>query len=201
MPPKAGTASRRQNLAGFHAAQRDQPTQHPTPDLDDRTIELAAQLSEAQATIDTLQASKLALSNQVSLLEAEFLKAVEALKVEQSCSAKLYESFRVEHCARQCGTARKDFLESKIKILHATNAQHLTKQKQLIHDTTSSSETVAQLEKKYSNLQNQLFHTMDRSQIELAKAKGKLALAQKNLKQSRSQAAYFSKRCENATTL
>jgi len=60
---------------------------------------------------------------------------------------------------------------------------------------------VAQLEKKYSNLQNQLFHMMDRSQIELAKAKGKLALAQKNLKQSQSQAAYFSKHCENATTL
>ena len=42
---------------------------------------------------------------------------------------------------------------------------------------------------------------MDQSQIELAKAKGKLALAQKNLKQSQSQAAYFSKCCENATTL
>ncbi|KAF8218596.1 hypothetical protein L208DRAFT_1349723, partial [Tricholoma matsutake] len=43
--------------------------------------------------------------------------------------------------------------------------------------------------------------TMDRSQIELAKAKGKLALAQRNLKQSHSQAAYFQKCCESATTL
>jgi hypothetical protein len=65
----------------------------------------------------------------------------------------------------------------------------------------SYGETLAQLEKKYSNLQDQLFCTMDRSQIELAKAKGKLTLAQKNLKQSYSQAAYFRKRCESATTL
>ena len=65
----------------------------------------------------------------------------------------------------------------------------------------SYGETLAQLEKKYSNLQDQLFCTMDRSQIELAKAKGKLALAQKNLKQSSSQAAYFHKHCESATTL
>jgi len=41
MPPKAGIASQRQNIAGFHAAQRDLPT-HLTPDLDDRTIKLAA---------------------------------------------------------------------------------------------------------------------------------------------------------------
>ena len=62
-----------------------------------------------------------------------------------------------------------------------TNAQHLAEQKQLICDTTTSyGETLAQLEKKYSNLQDQLFCTMYRSQIELAKAKGKLALAQKN---------------------
>jgi hypothetical protein len=47
------------------------------------------------------------------------------------------------------------------------------------------------MEKKYSNLQNQLFHTIDQSQIELAKAKEKLALAQKHLKQLCSQAAYF----------
>jgi hypothetical protein len=62
-------------------------------------------------------------------------------------------------------------------------------------------ETLAQLEKKYSNLQGQLFCTMDRSQIELAKAKEKLTLAQKNLKQSCSQTAYFQKCCKSATTL
>ena len=90
MPPKAAIASRRQNIAGFHAVQRDLSTQHLTPDVDDRTVKLAAQLSEAQATIDTLQASKLALSNQVSLLEAKLFKALEALKVEQSRSAELY---------------------------------------------------------------------------------------------------------------
>jgi hypothetical protein len=50
---------------------------------------------------------------------------------------------------------------------------------------------MAQMKKKYFNLQNQLFHTMDQSQTELAKAKGKLALAQKHLKQLHSQAAYF----------
>jgi len=72
-----------------------------------------------------------------------------------------------------------------------TNAQHLAEQKQLIHDTTSYGEILAQLEKKHSNIQNQLYDTMDWSQIELAKAKGKLALAQKNLKQSCSQAVYF----------
>ena len=63
----------------------------------------------------------------------------------------------------------------------------------------SYGETLAQLEKKYSNLQDQLFCTMDRSQIELAKAKGKIALAQKNFKQSHSQAAYFCKHCESTT--
>jgi len=135
------------------------------------------------------QASKLALSNQVALLEAELSKALEALKIEQSQSAELYQCFCVENHACQHGAAHKDFLESKIEILQATNAQHLTEQKQLIHDTTSYGETLAQLEKKYSNLQDQLFCTMDTSQIELAKAKGKLALAQKNLKQSHSQAA------------
>jgi hypothetical protein len=201
MPPKAAIASRRQNIAGFHAVQRDLSTQHLTPDVDDRTVKLAAQLSEAQATIDTLQASKLALSNQVSLLETKLFKASEALKVEQSQSAELYRCFRVERRARQRGAARKDFLESKIEILQATNAQHLAEQKQLIHGTMSYGETLAQLEKKYSNLQDQLFCTMDRSQIELAKAKRKLTLVQKNLKQSRSQAAYFRKRCESATTL
>jgi len=72
-----------------------------------------------------------------------------------------------------------------------TNTQHLAEQKQLIHNTTSYDETLAQLEKKNSNLQNQLYDTMDWSQIELAKAKEKLALAQKHLKQSHSQAAYF----------
>jgi len=58
-----------------------------------------------------------------------------------------------------------------------TNAQHLAEQKWLIHNTTSYGKTLAQIEKKYSNLQNQLFHMMDQSQIELAKAKEKLALA------------------------
>jgi hypothetical protein len=81
-----------------------------------------------------LQASKQALSNQVSLLESELFKALEALKVEQSRSAELYRCFRVEHCACQHGAARKDFLESKIEILQATNAQHLAEQKQLIRD-------------------------------------------------------------------
>jgi hypothetical protein len=201
MPPKAAIAFRRQNIAGFHTIQRDLSTQHLTPDVDDRTVKLAAQLSEAQATIDTLQASKLALSNQGSLLETKLFKASEALKVEQSRSAELYRCFRVEHHACQHGAARKDFLESKIEILQATNAQHLAEQKQLIHGTMSYGKTLAQLEKKYSNLQDQLFCTMDRSQIELAKAKGKLTMAQKNLKQSHSQAAYFRKRCESATTL
>ena len=83
MPPKAGIASRRQNIAGFHVARRDLSTQHLTPDVDDETVKLAAQLSEAQATIDTLQASKLAL-------EAKLFEASEALKVEQSQSAELY---------------------------------------------------------------------------------------------------------------
>jgi hypothetical protein len=63
MPPKAAIASQRQNIAEFHAVQRDLSTQHLTPDVDNRTVKLAAQLSEAQANIDTLQASKLALSN------------------------------------------------------------------------------------------------------------------------------------------
>jgi len=84
-----------------------------------------------------LQASKLALSNQVSLLEAELFKALEALKVEQSQSAELYQCFHVECHAHQCGAACKDFLESKIEILQVTNAQHLAEQKQLICDTTS----------------------------------------------------------------
>jgi hypothetical protein len=137
----------------------------------------------------------------VSLLETKLFKASEALKVEQSRSAELYQYFHVERRAHQHGAAHKDFLESKIEILQATNAQHLTEQKQLIHGTMSYGETLAQLEKKYSNLQDQLFCTMDRSQIELAKAKEKLTLAQKNLKQSRSQAAYFRKCCESATTL
>jgi hypothetical protein len=126
---------------------------------------------------------------------------LEALKVEKSQSAELYRCFCVERCARQRGAACKDFLESKMEILQMTNAQHLAEQKQLICNTTSYGETLAQVEKKYSNLQNQLFHTMDRSHIELAKAKGKFALAQKHLKQSCSQAAYFQKHCENATTL
>jgi hypothetical protein len=39
-------------------------------------MELAAQLAEAHATIDTLQTSKLALFNQVSLLEAELVTSV-----------------------------------------------------------------------------------------------------------------------------
>jgi len=117
-------------------------------------------------------------------LEAKLSKDLEALKVEQSHSTKLYQCFCVEHYACQYGAACKDFLERKIEILHATNAQHLAEQKQLIHDTTSYGEILAKLEKKYSNLQDQLFHNMDWSQIELAKAKGKLALAQKNLKQS-----------------
>jgi hypothetical protein len=167
------------------------PTQHLTSDLDDKYMELAAQLAEAHATIDTLQTSKLALSNQVSLLEAELSKALEALKVEKSQSAELYRCFCVERCAHQHDAARKDFLESKMEILQMTNAQHLAEQKWLICNTTSYDKTLAQMEKKYSNLQNQLFHTMDQSQIELAKAKGKLALAQKHLKQSHSQAAYF----------
>jgi len=124
-----------------------------------------------------LQASKLALSNQVFLLEAKLSKVLEALKVEQSHSAKLYQCFHVEHHAHQCGAAHRDFLESKIEILHATNAQHLAEQKQLIHATTSYGETLAKLEKKYSNLQDQLFHIMDWSQIELAKAKWKACSA------------------------
>jgi hypothetical protein len=201
MPPKASIASQRKNIAGFNAAQMNVPTQHLTSDLDDKYMELAAQLAEAHATIDTLQTSKLALSNQVSLLEAELSKALEALKVEKSQSAELYRCFCVERRACQHGAACKDFLESKMEILQMTNAQHLAEQKRLICNTTSYGETLAQIEKKYSNLQNQLFHTMDRSQIELAKAKGKLALAQKHLKQSCSQAAYFRKHCENATTL
>jgi len=141
------------------------------------------------------------LCNQVSLFEAKLSKALEALKVEQSHSAKLYQCFDVEHCACQCGAACKEFLESKVEILYATNAQHLAEQKQLICDTTSYGETLAKLDKKCSNLQDQLFHTMDWSRIELAKAKEKLALAQRNLKQSQPQAAYFQKCCENATTL
>jgi hypothetical protein len=137
----------------------------------------------------------------VSLLEIKLFKASEALKVEQSQSAELYRCFCVECHACQCGAACKDFLESKIEILQITNAQHLAEQKQLIHDTMSYDETLAQLEKKYSNLQNQLFCIINRSQIKLAKAKGKLTLAQKNLKQSYSQAAYFQKHCKSATTL
>ena len=90
MPLKAAIASWKKNIAGFNAAQMDLPTQHLTSNLGGGNTELAAQLSEAQATIDTLQASKLALSNQVSLLEAELFKALEALKVEQSQSAELY---------------------------------------------------------------------------------------------------------------
>ena len=84
----------------------------------------------------SLQASKLELCNQVSLLEAKLFKA-EALKVEQSQSAELYQCFCVECCAHQHGAACKDFLESKIEILQVTNAQHLAEQKQLICDTTS----------------------------------------------------------------
>jgi len=80
----------------------------------------------------------------VALLEAELSKALEALKVEQSQSAELYQCFHVECHAHQCGAARKDFLESKIEILQANNAQHLAEQKQLIHDTMSYGETLAQ---------------------------------------------------------
>jgi len=47
-------------------------------------------LKVKQSQSATLQASKLALSNQVSLLEAKLFKALEALKVEQSQSAELY---------------------------------------------------------------------------------------------------------------
>jgi len=166
-------------------------TQHLTSNLDNKYTELAAQLAEAHATIDTLQTSKLALFNQVSLLKAELFKALEALKVEKSQLAKLYQCFRIECCAHQHGAACKDFLESKIEILQATNAQHLAEQKWLICNNTSYGKILAQIEKKYFNLQNQLFHTMDWSWIELAKAKEKLALAQNNLKQSCSQAAYF----------
>jgi len=72
----------------LETAQEDWPIQHLTSDLDGENTKLAAQLSEAQATIDILQASKLALSNQVALLEAELSKALEALKVEQSRSAE-----------------------------------------------------------------------------------------------------------------
>ena len=135
MPPKAAIASWGKNIAGFNAAQLDLPTQHLTSDLNGGNTELAAQLLEAKATINTLQALKLALSNQVSLLEAELSKALEALKVEQSRSAELYQCFSVEHHACQHGAACKDFLESKIEILQATNAQHLAEQKQLICDT------------------------------------------------------------------
>jgi hypothetical protein len=51
----------------FNAAQMNIPTQHLTSDLDDKYMELAAQLAEAHATIDILQTSKLALFNQVSV--------------------------------------------------------------------------------------------------------------------------------------
>jgi len=97
----------------------------------------------------------------VSLLEAKLFKALEALKVEQSQSAELYQCFCIECHAHQCGAACKDFLASKIGILQVTNAQHLGEQKQLIHDTISYGETLAQLEKKHSNIQNQLYDTMD----------------------------------------
>ena len=90
MPLKATIAAQRKNIAEFNAARLDLPIQHLTSDLGGKNTKLAAQLSEAQATIDILQASKLALSNQVALLEAELSKALEALKVEQSQSAELY---------------------------------------------------------------------------------------------------------------
>jgi hypothetical protein len=57
------------------------PIQHLTSDLDDKYMELAAQLAKVHAIIDTLQTSILTPSNQVSLLEA--------LKVEKSQSDKL----------------------------------------------------------------------------------------------------------------
>jgi len=89
MPPKASIASQK-NIARFNAAWMDLPIQQLTPDPDNSNTFLAAQLSEAQATINTLQTSKLVLSNQVSILETELFKALEALKVEQSQSAELY---------------------------------------------------------------------------------------------------------------
>ena len=71
MPPKASIASQKKNTAGFNAAQMDLPIQKHTTDPDDSNTFLAAQLSEGQATFNTLQTSKLALSNQVPILEAE----------------------------------------------------------------------------------------------------------------------------------
>jgi hypothetical protein len=117
IPPKASIVSQQKNIAGFKAVQMNIPTQHLTSDLDDKYMELAAQLAEAHATIDILQTSKLALSNQVSLLEAELSKALEALKVEKSQLAELYQCFHVERHAHQHGAACKDFLESKMEIL------------------------------------------------------------------------------------
>jgi len=60
MPPKASITSQKKNVAGFNAAWMDLPIQQPTPDPDDSNTFLAAQLSEAQATINTLQTVELA---------------------------------------------------------------------------------------------------------------------------------------------
>jgi len=54
---KASIASQWKNMAGFNAAQMNLPIQHLTSDLDHKYTELAAQLAEAHATINTLQTS------------------------------------------------------------------------------------------------------------------------------------------------